>query len=92
MTPEDGLGPAAITKGGPSDRVNDRIIPWMSMASFGWVLMRDKDRDGYYTIRPELTRVLGETVQIKRPHRDFQDQAAYVRYVSTSACLPKDVR
>lgn len=87
QTLDDGLGPRAFT----TEPINDRVIPWVSLASFGWVLMRDK-QDGFYSIRPELRRVLREAAQIKRPHREFADPAEYVRHISDAACLPKDVR
>lgn len=76
------------------DGVNDRLIPWMSLASFGWVLIQDK-RDSVraqYEIRPELRDILSEVAHIRRPHRDFATADEYVQFVSDAAALPRDLR
>ncbi|MFI2649658.1 hypothetical protein [Micromonospora fulviviridis] len=75
-------------------RKNDRIVPWISLASFGYSLIQDKRESDsiHYRIRPEARRLLQEASQIKHRHRDFVDTTAYVRHISASACLPKDVR
>ncbi|MEV4722668.1 hypothetical protein [Micromonospora humida] len=75
-------------------RKNDRIVPWISLASFGYALIQDKrESDGvHYRIRPQARRLLQEASQIKHRHREFADTAAYVRHISASAFLPKDVR
>lgn len=74
------------------NRANDRIVPWVSLASFGYVLMEDKQGTDYYRIRPELRRVVAEAAQLRRRHRDFDDARTYVTHISDSACLPRDVR
>ena len=74
---------------------NDRIIPWMSLASFGWTLFPDK-RSGkkpmYYEIPPRTRNILHEAARIRRRHRSFGTADDYVRYISRSAALPKDFR
>lgn len=82
------LGPPVITE----QRANDRIVPWVSLASFGYLLMEDKQGTDYYRIRPELRRVVAEAAQLRRRHREFDDAGAYVEHISAAACLPKDVR
>ncbi|MGW3897436.1 hypothetical protein ACWD6L_19805 [Micromonospora profundi] len=75
-------------------RKNDRIVPWISLASFGYSLIQDKlesDRV-HYRIRPQARRLLQEASQIEHRHREFADTTAYVRHISASAFLPKDVR
>jgi hypothetical protein len=84
------MGPPTITGTAPSDRV----IPWMSLASFGWTLIRDK-RSGagdYYEIPPQTYRLVADAAQIRHKHRDFADVPAYVSYVAACASLPRDVR
>lgn len=84
----DLLGHPVITE----QRANDRIVPWVSLASFGYLLMEDKQGTDYYRIRPELRRVVAEAAQLRRRHREFDDAGDYVEHVSAAACLPKDVR
>jgi hypothetical protein len=84
----DLLGTPVITE----RRANDRIVPWVSLASFGYVLMEDKQGTDYYRIRPELRRVVAEAAQLRRRHREFDDAGEYVEHISAAACLPKDVR
>lgn len=73
---------------------NDRIIPWMSLASFGWTLIDDKRTTGtaYYQIHPGAVRLLRDAVQIRHKHRDFPSVRDYVTYVSDAAALPPDLR
>ena len=40
------LGDETIT----GDKKNDRIIPWVSLASFGWTLFPDKGNEAYYQL------------------------------------------
>ena len=85
------LGDETIT--GP--RRNDRIVPWMSLASFGWTLFPDKHsgRDPMYYEIPSTTRpILQEAARITHRHRSFTATADYVQYISRSAALPKDLR
>ena len=74
---------------------NDRIIPWMSLASFGWILFPDK-RTGtdpeYYEIPSSTYYVIREAARIRHRHRSFVSVQQYVRYISRSAALPKDLR
>ena len=88
---EHELGEEVVT----GDKKNDRIIPWMSLASFGWALITDKSESpsrNFYTIRPEAKRILIEAAQIQDRHKDFTDVSTYVEHISAAACLPKDLR
>lgn len=73
---------------------NDRIIPWMALASFGWLLIADKRETGgsWYQIRTGTRELLREAAQINRKHRSFASVEDYVRHISDAACLPMDVR
>ncbi|MGH7641713.1 MAG: hypothetical protein ACRENX_01620 [Candidatus Dormibacteria bacterium] len=86
------LGAETIT--GPAK--SDRIIPWISIASFGWTLIANKDKDdspGFYTIPARTRDVLHEAAMIRHRHRtDFSSVAEYVQRVSDSAALPPDLR
>jgi hypothetical protein len=88
--PEDLLGPETITERAK----NDRIIAWMALASFGWLLIADKRETGggWYQVRPKALGLLREASQIKRVHREFPSTPEYVNHISNAACLPKDVR
>lgn len=76
------------------DRKNDRIVPWISLASFGYTLIADKRETGteYYQIRPEARQILHEASQIEHQHKEFDSTTSYVQHISRSGCLPKDVR
>jgi hypothetical protein len=83
------LGPETFT----GEAKNDRIIPWMSMASFGWTLIADKRGwEDAYKIRPETVSVIKEAAQVRHTHREFRSVPEYVSYVSACAALPEDVR
>lgn len=74
---------------------NDRIIPWLSLASFGWTLFPDKrggGEGGYYSLPTHTAEIVREAAQVRHRHRDFESVAEYVEYVSSAACLPKDLR
>jgi hypothetical protein len=73
---------------------NDRILVWMSWASFGWTLITDKRRSasGNYEIPERNRRVLSDAASISYRHREFAHEADYVRYISANAGLPKDIR
>lgn len=74
---------------------NDRIIPWMALASFGWVLYPDKrgaEDSDFYELAPETLDILRQASRMKRKHREFSSTAEYVEYVSFCAALPKDLR
>jgi len=74
---------------------NDRIIPWISLASFGWILFRDKcdaDDGDYYKLDLDMVPLIREAAQVRHRHREFTDTEEYIRYISNSAALPKDLR
>lgn len=74
---------------------NDRIIPWMALASFGWSIFPDK-RDGgggtYYQLAFDTKRVVIEATKVGHRHRDFGSVAEYVEYIAACASLPRDLR
>lgn len=74
---------------------NDRIIPWMSLASFGWTIFPDK-RGGedwsYYELVHKTMHIVKEASRIRRKHREFGTTEEYVQHVSRCAALPGDVR
>lgn len=87
--------------GAPEQTQNDRIIPWMSMASFGWTLIHDKERTGenagYYIIPEKTKELLKAATTVRHEHQDFDPTdehavRAYVERISRAASLPKDVR
>ena len=87
--------------GTPVETVNDRIIPWMAMASFGWTLFRDKERDGenrgFYVIPDKTKEVLRAAAGVRHKHLEFDPGDAhaikkYVERISAAASLPKDIR
>lgn len=73
---------------------NDRIIPWMSFASFGWTLIADKRESttGHYEIRSRTLPVVAEAARVRHPHREFVSVAAYVEHLSSCAALQEDLR
>ncbi|WP_421526374.1 hypothetical protein [Pseudomonas yamanorum] len=75
---------------------NDRIIPWISLASFGWTLFHDKRGGGedgiYYRLPPSTISIIREASQIRHKHRNFASVENYIEYISRSACLPEDLR
>ena len=73
---------------------DDRLIPWMSLASFGWALIADKkdSTDGYYRIRPDSLRVLERAAEVRHVHRDFATEQAYLEYIERAAAIPEDLR
>jgi hypothetical protein len=86
----DLLGDPVITK----EPVNDRIIPWMSLASFGWTLILDKMKDPQrqnYRIRPEAVPLVERAASIRLFHRDFGSSHEYVEYLSELAGLPPNL-
>jgi hypothetical protein len=77
------------------DRKNDRIIPWIAAASFGWTLIADKreSQDGsWYRIRPNCVELLRDAARIEREHRDFSSVPSYVNYLAQLAAVPPDLR
>ncbi|MBF0170817.1 MAG: hypothetical protein HQK87_06995 [Nitrospinae bacterium] len=72
---------------------NDRIIPWMSLASFGWTLFPDKrGGSGYYELIPETMDIVAEASRISFEHREYRSTAEYVEHIADCAALPKDLR
>lgn len=71
---------------------NDRIIPWMSLASFGWTLFPDKRGGGYYEFDDRTLEVVKEAAKVRHKHRAFSSVADYVKHVARCAALPKDLR
>ena len=73
---------------------DDRIIPLISLASFGWTLLTDKKDSpvrGYYCIRPQYLRLIEAAIQTPIRHRDFLSIRDYAAYLSDAACLPRDL-
>lgn len=71
---------------------DDRLIPWMSLASFGWSLIREKDETGYYQIDPPSLRTLERAADVRHKHREFTTDEAYLRHIESAAALPEDMR
>lgn len=85
------MGPETVT----GARKNDRIIPWMSLASFGWTLISDKTGaggTGYYEIPDQTVTLLKEASQVRHKHREFPSVRSYVERISAAAALPRDLR
>jgi len=77
--------------GAPISNLNDRAIPWMGLASFGWVLIRDKSNypsGDYYTINPAARSAIARAASLPLLHRDFQSPQEYAEHISASAVLP----
>lgn len=85
------LGNAVIP---PGRAQNDRIIPWMSPASFGWLLFSDKRADpgGYYTVPDVMAPVLEYASRLVFPPMVTDSIEAYVTYLSRCAGVPRDLR
>jgi hypothetical protein len=71
---------------------NDRIIPWISLASFGWTLFPDKGSDNYYQLDARTLSVVREASRIQHTHKEFSSVRSYIENVSRCAALPKDRR
>jgi hypothetical protein len=84
------LGPETVTEAAK----NDRILVWMSWASFGWTLITDKksSASGDYEIPERNRRLLSDAASIQHRHRKFENEAAYIEYLSNCAGLPEDLR
>lgn len=70
--------------------VNDRIIPWIALAGFGYTLILDKSNDPertYYRVRPDTVAALERASTLRLPHRQFSSTAEYVEYISSLAGL-----
>lgn len=86
----DIMGDETLTGSG----TNDRLIAWIAMAAFGWVLVCDKRETGtpYYEIRTNARDILRSASSIDYRHRDFGTEAEYVEFISDMAALPRDLR
>lgn len=75
-------------------KINDRLIPVVSMAAFGWALIDQKERGaaGSYHVKEDCVRLLEAAVSLPAKHRDYDSVEAYVTAISNAACLPKDYR
>lgn len=83
------LGAETVT----GSKKDDRIIPWMSLASFGWTLISDKKAGGgYYEILDRTKSIVREASRIRHRHREFPSARSYVEYISNAAALPLDMR
>jgi hypothetical protein len=85
------LGDEVIT--GPGK--NDRIIPWLSLASFGWTLFPDKrggEHEDHYSLPPSTIDIIREAAKIRSRHKEFSSVETYIEHVSRAASLPKDLR
>lgn len=72
---------------------NDRIIPWIALASFGWTTISSKKAGSdYYEIVSKARPLLLEASRIRHKHREFADAKEYVSYLDRCAALPKDLR
>jgi hypothetical protein len=77
------------------DKKNDRIIPWISIASFGWTLLQNKgsgEESGYYKIPEHTLSMIREAAAIRHNHRNFATKRQYVEHISRMAALPQDLR
>lgn len=85
------VGPETIT----GTAQNDRIIPWLSLASFGWVLFPDKrgtQGADYYELDPETTPILREAARTRVYRKTFENVGDYVNHIAEAASLPEDLR
>ncbi len=74
---------------------NDRIIPWMSLASFGWTLFPDKrggEEGSRYELSPRTLHIVREASRFRRRHKEFETTEEYVEHISRCAALPRDMR
>ncbi|MEK6251654.1 MAG: hypothetical protein AABM43_06890 [Actinomycetota bacterium] len=84
---EELLGEEVVT----GSRKNDRIIPWISLASFGYTLIADKSDDEektYYTMRVRARGVLERAASLRFTHHEFGSAAEYTEYVSDQGGWP----
>jgi hypothetical protein len=85
----DDLGAETVS----GDKKDDRIIPWMAMASFGWTLISDKrGKGGRYCIMSRSRELVRQAASVHHKHRDFSSVEEYVSHISRAAALPEDVR
>lgn len=85
------LGQETIT----GRRKNDRIIPWVALGSFGWMMISDKSEDDerkWYRIRPRFLQVLRDAAAVQHRHAEFATIQSYVEHLSRLAAAPPDLR
>lgn len=70
---------------------NDRIIPWMAMASCGWLLIAPKKetRTGYYKVRHLALEILRLAVRREHVHMDFHDIPSYLERIQSSGLFAR---
>lgn len=81
--------------GEPTETHNDRLIPWMSIASFGWTLFNDKkaaSAAGYYEIPSRTLPILREASRLQHKHHEFKSVIEYMQRLERAAALPSDLR
>jgi hypothetical protein len=81
--------------GPPTETHNDRLIPWMSIASFGWTLFNDKkaaSATGYYEIPLRTLPIVREASRLRHKHQMFHSTLDYMRHLERAAALPSDLR
>ena len=69
------------------DKKDDRIIPVVCHASFGWTLIKQKV-EGYYQIRPTFVDYLRSVCAAPVTHHADATVETYVKRLSVAACLP----
>lgn len=86
----DDLGPEVVS--GPVK--NDRVLVWMSWASFGWSLIGDKRQSGGlgYEISERMFPIIREATALSFAHKEFGSEREYVSYVADCGALPVDLR
>lgn len=69
---------------------NDRIIPWISLASFGFTFILDKRESvsGDYEIRPGCLDMMNYACAYRPAFKEFEDVEKYVQHLSSAARLP----
>lgn len=81
--------------GAPTETQNDRLIPWMSIASFGWTLFNDKktaSASGYYEIPSRTLPIVREASRLRHKHQEFASTLEYMKRLERAAALPSDLR
>ncbi len=76
-------------------RVNDRIVPYLSLASFGWTLFpykRDTESRDFYEIPRDTLPLVKQAAKARYKHREFESAEEYVLHISNCAALPRDLR
>ena len=83
------LGSETVTGAGK----DDRIIPYMAIASFGWTIISDKKQgEGVYRVKTDSYLLLKEASAVKHRHQDFASKQEYIERITRAAALPEDLR